>query len=256
MSNKTDEEVDLLDLIIVLWNNKWIICLFIIFSFSGGMIFTYFKIPKYESKIIISVETIPPDYKNQKVISDFKKLFYSSNVFENWKKNNENSIINFKDFGNTKLLNGILISTKHENNLISFSSSRKSKHSITVNTNQLKIVNEFFKYCNYVNDLLKSRYFNNVNEALKLEIIRLNKIKTKANILNLPNSEYSNFLIMMKNDYDVIFIEPPTMPKKTSPRSLLIAVISLVIGGISGLLFVLFNNMLQKMNLRNQTKRN
>ena len=253
MLDKTDEQIDLLGLIRIFWIDKWVICLFIIFFFLSGIIFTYLKVPLYESKIAFTVDTKPFDYKNQKVISDFKKMFHSPIVFNNWKKNNENSRIDYKKFGNTKLINGFLMSYNYEKKLIRFDKI-KNKHFIIVSTNQLKIINDFFKYSNYVNDLLKSKYMKIVDETLEFNLLQLNKINKSGRTL-YKNSN-SNFNILMKDGYDVIFIEPPEMPKKISPRPFLIAAISLVIGSISGLLFVLFKNFLHKINLNNQTNRN
>ena len=60
--------------------------LFLLIAVLLGSGFLFVKGSVYESKLIYSVDTIPPFYENEKVLTDFEKKFYSIKVFKDWKK--------------------------------------------------------------------------------------------------------------------------------------------------------------------------
>ena len=83
-----DNEIDLFGLIQTLWDGKWFITAFVVIAILLGSGFLYYKEPLYESKLVYSVDTLPPFYSKEKALTDFKKRFYSSKVFKDWKKSN------------------------------------------------------------------------------------------------------------------------------------------------------------------------
>ena len=76
-----DDEIDLFEFFENLWDGKWIISFFIAIGFLISGIFLLYKDPDYESKLIYSLDTIPPFYDMEKVSKDFKQKFYSNSVF-------------------------------------------------------------------------------------------------------------------------------------------------------------------------------
>ena len=88
-----NEDIDLIEFILLLWNGKWIITVFTIITTLFGSIFILTQGSNengkvfYESKIYYTLDVITPitideNFQNKDlVIKDFQKLFYSKNIF-------------------------------------------------------------------------------------------------------------------------------------------------------------------------------
>ena len=147
-----DEDIDLLELFLILWRGKWILILFIIISVLIGSTFLLLKdsryvekVPFYESKLIYSLDTLPPLYsfEDKQVLLDFKKIFNSKDTFEDWKKNNSQSQVNLEDFINTKLFNGINVSKNESERLTSFN-YKDGNYNIIIRTKNTSLIDEIF----------------------------------------------------------------------------------------------------------------
>ena len=104
-----DDEIELLKIIETLWNGKWLIIAFTLIAMLIGTGYIYNKKPLYESKITYFIDNIPPFYEPHKILSDFKKKFYSKNNFNDWKKVIGKTSLVFKDFSDVKVINGFVI---------------------------------------------------------------------------------------------------------------------------------------------------
>ena len=95
MSQTYDDEIDLFELFQVLWGGKWLISTFVVLAFLLGGGFILSKDKAYESKVVYSIDNIPPFYNGNKASTDFQKKFYSIDVFKEWKKNKDNIIMKY-----------------------------------------------------------------------------------------------------------------------------------------------------------------
>ena len=105
-----DDEIDLFEFFKTLWDGKWLISAFVAIAVLLGGSFVLLKDAVYESKLIYSVDTIPPFYEANKVSTDFQNKFYSVSVFEEWKKNNGDTSLVFDDFSATEVVDGFVLS--------------------------------------------------------------------------------------------------------------------------------------------------
>ena len=96
-----DNEIEIFRFFKTLWNGKKIITVFTFIAILIGIAFYYFKAHVYESKLIYQVDTSLPNYDEKKALSDFRKIFYSKNIFEECKKSIGNISLVFKDIDNT-----------------------------------------------------------------------------------------------------------------------------------------------------------
>ena len=105
-----DDEIDFFELFQILWDGKWLSSAFVATAVLLGGGFLLSKDPVYKSKLIYSIDNIPPFYGANKVSTDFQKKFYSVRVFEEWKQNNSNISIVFEDFSRTEVVDGFILS--------------------------------------------------------------------------------------------------------------------------------------------------
>ena len=145
-----DDEIDLFELFQTLWDGKCLITAFVAIAVLLGGSFLLLKEAVYESKLIYSIHTLPPFYAENKASTDFSNKFYSASVFDEWKQNNSNTTLVFEDFSTTEVVDGIVFTKDEDERLATLQSSF-----VLIKSNQLPILNDFFKYAKHINALLK-----------------------------------------------------------------------------------------------------
>ena len=166
-----DDEIDIFELFETLWLGKRLISALVAISalISGG--FLLIVTPIYESKIFFSVDTGVEYYSDKSIKNKFNEFFYSKSMFDAWKSENEKSELVYKDFANTQEINGFTF-TKDKNSSLAYIVEDKisSSSALVINTNKLSLLNEFFKYVNFINNKLTSNYI--IREKLAVKAVQ------------------------------------------------------------------------------------
>lgn len=241
-----DDEIDIFELLKTLWFGKRLISAFVAISLLLSGSFLFIATPIYESKINFSIQTPVPYYSNENLKYDFKGMFYSKSMFDTWKSENEKSELVYKDFRITKVINGFMFAKEKQDLFAYLVEDKKNKNSSTlvVKTNKLVLINEFFKYLNFINNKLTSNYLLREKKVLK-NLQEIENSKQDSN--NRPNLEMiSRFIIAIENGSRVMILNYPSFPKKTSPKIIKIISLSIVLGGMIGAVIVLVNNKIRK----------
>lgn len=246
MNKIQDDEIDLVELFETLWDGKWLISAFVAIAVLLGGGFLLLKDAVYGSKVIYTVDAIPPFYDAYKASTDFQKKFYSVSVFEEWKQNNSNTSLVFEDFSATEVVDGFILSKNEDEQLATLASKKKSGSFLFVKSNQLPILNDFFDYAIHISGLLKDEYVVRAKEELRIIEARFKDLGTAdSNIVNTGLS-IDRYIVSAEKGASVLAIQRPTMPKKVSPKSPLILAMSLVLGGMLGVIFILVRNAITK----------
>ena len=241
-----DDEIDLFELFETLWEGKWLISTFVAIAVLLGGGFLLLKDAVYESKLIYSVDAIPPFYNANKASTDFQKKFYSVSVFDEWKQDNSNTSLVFEDFSATEVVDGFVLSKNEDEQLATLASEKKGGSFVLVKSNQLPILDDFFKYANHINGLLTAEYVVRATEELKIIESRFTDLASADNGIVDTVLSIDRYIVSAEKGANVLDIQRPTMPKKVSPKSSLILAISLVLGGMVGVFFILVRNAITK----------
>ena len=247
-----DDEIDLFELFQTLWDGKWLIIAFVAIAVLIGGSFIFVKekaLPLYESKLVYSVDTLPPFYNKNKVLTDFYKKFHSIIVFENWKKREGNVSITFEDFSANKVVDGFVLSKGKSQRLATLVLKDNGDSFVLVKSNQLPVLDDFFKYVNYINKLLKNDYIVRSNEELDFyKSFFKDPLSINTYILKTIIS-IERYILATDKGANILAIQRPTMPKTIQPKqtkSSLILAISVVLGGMVGVVYVLISNAIRK----------
>ena len=241
-----DGEIDLFEFFETLWGGKWLISAFVAIALLLGSGFLLLKDAVYESKLIYSVDTLPPFYEADKASKDFQNKFYSASVFEEWKKNNGDTSLVFEDFSATEVVDGFLLSRKKVEQLATLASEKKGGSFVLVKSNQLPILDGFFDYATHINLLLRDEYVVRAKEELTIIEARFKDLsKAHSDIVNTIIS-IDRYIVSAEKGASVLAIQRPTMPKKVSPKVSLILALSVVLGGMIGVFFILVRNAIIK----------
>jgi len=238
MSQTYDDEIDLFELFQVLWGGKWLISTFVVLAFLLGGGFILSKDKAYESKVVYSIDNIPPFYNDDKASTDFQKKFYSMDVFNEWKKSNENTSLVFKDFSKTEVIDGFVLSKDEGATLAVI----KDSASILVKSNQLPILNDFYNYAEHINVLLKVEYVSRAKDELKIIETRFKDLSSADSSVVQTVLSIDRYIVSAESGDNVLSVQRPSVPKKVAPKSSLILALSLVLGGFIGAAYVLIMN--------------
>ena len=130
--------------------------------------------------------------------------------------------------------------------LVSFELDKVEDTFILVNSNRLPLVLDVFKYANHINEMLTRDYVYQAKNDLKnTEILFKDGGSVDGDALESILS-VKRFIDEAEKGANVLNIQRPTMPKKVSPKSSLILAMSLVLGGMFGVSFVLVRNAITK----------
>ena len=265
VSQSRDNEIDLYELFETLWSGKWFISGFVAISvlLSGG--FLFIETPIYESRLVYRVENPPPFYQSitldsdalesqkiikEKVKTDFRRLFYSKNTYESWKVENTQSELIFENFNKIKVTNDFIF-IKDEVDLLAKLTEEKSMSFLVVKTNNLLIINDFFSYQTYTNNLLTNEYLARVKEELQIIEKRYQTFYQKE-FLDLDVAIFNNVLDIdrymnsVAKGVKALTLSRPTYPKKISPKGRKILILSVVFGGMIGAMYVFVSNYIRK----------
>lgn len=241
MVKMQNDDIDIVTFFKTLWNEKWIICVFIVLAFLSGVSFYLIKKPVYESKLTFLIDNIPPYYEIDgkpnvdRVFSDFQKLFYSPDMFEDWKTNNTNASIKFEDFSKTKTFNGTVI--QQNDGALKITFENKINFFVLIKSKNLKFLDGVYNYATYINNFLNSNYKSESINALS--IIEKEKLeKSKIDYMTIKI-----YLMKTENGSKPFIIDRPTMPVKISPNLYLILNLSIFLGGIIGCLYIIARNI-------------
>ena len=246
MNQLQDDEIDLFELFQTLSDGKWLISAFVAIAVLLGGGFLLLKDAVYESKLSYSVDTIPPFYSKDKVSTDFQKKFYSVSVFEEWKQNNSDTSLVFEDFRMTEVVDGFVLSKDEKEKLVTLKSEKKGGLFVLVKSNQLPLLDAFFKYSNYINGQLRVEYIQRAQQELNIIETRFKDFSTANDSIISNILSIDRYIVTAEKGANVIAVRNPTMPKKVSPKSSLILAISLVLGGMVGVFFILVRNAITK----------
>lgn len=245
------EDIDLIELLIIIWNGKWLLLALVSLFFMIGVAHLYIsgeftKKPFYQSNINVHINPLikyndNPYLNHQSVVfDDFQKTFYSEDIFLDWKEMQDSKIlfqsIDYKKFKDgdvyLKDLNELLVSFPDENYFIKISTYQKS------------LVYEIYSYTKYINEILKSSYINLLNEEIQ-------KIEDRNKTFNLNNPKLasSNFIyeiinleyyIKLINENNLISIQVPSDPININKPINFISLIGFCVFGLIVGLFYIF----------------
>lgn len=244
-----DNEIDLFEVFEILWDGRWLIGGFVALSLIVAISSLFIVKAEYSSRLIYFSDTLPPFYGSGKALSDFRKKFYDKATFNLWLSNNPETTIQYEEFSNTEIVEGFILSKNEENRLALFDSEKNKKRSISfvlVKSNELSQLNDFYSYAQYINTLLSEQYIQrSKHESVLIE----NKFKEFP---SAANSIINNLLVIDRyidsasRGARILYIARPTMPEKISPKPALILVVSVILGGIIGVFYVLVRNAVRK----------
>lgn len=241
-----ENEIDLIKLTYDLWEYRKSICAIILLTVAIVSMILFNMTPTYVSKINYSNANIPPFYKGEKVLNDFKEKFFSKSVFQDWKNNEDDIKLEYDYISPTKIQGGFLVTKRDDEKNLKFFSSTKVSDNRKFNSSHIEIKTSsmdniglpynIYKYTQYINNLLKTEYLSRAKAERKyLELANKNKGEKSINLKSyLDNDRYIGKLEQGEN---VLLINPQTVLKKNKPAIARTLIFFALISTIFGIIF-------------------
>jgi len=139
-----------------------------------------------------------------------------------------------------------VLSKNKGDQLVTLRSEKKGDSFVLIKSNQLPTLDEFFEYAMHVNSLLKDEYVARAKEELTIIEARFKDLSTAHSTIVNTILSIDRYIVSAERGSNALTIQRPTMPKKVSPKSTLILAMSLVLGGMVGVFFILLRNAMAK----------
>lgn len=236
MNKIENNEVDLYRTLLTLWKARKLLSVIIIFSLLLGTGLVYMKTPIYNSYIEVDTKKNPIIFNSKDALLEFERSFYSKKVFDDWKKES-NSSINFKDFSREVLVNRFVASRTSQG--MAMFILRKNSAVIRVTSSELSISSQFYDYAKHVNGLLNPNLLLEANRKLSLMEKRYKGRTTDSKVIIERLSSLDRYISRLSDGFKILEIRPPTVPVQTNLKTYRTIGISVLIGFIIGIFFVL-----------------
>ena len=242
---KTDD-IDLFELIGQFWRAKITILGFVVASMFCAGLYSLVSTEKYESKLVFQIDAIPPFYSSQKTLIDFEKLFYEKDIFDDWKKNQSDTSIEFDQFSAEQVVDGVKVAKTVAYRLAALSIGSSNSSVLVIKSNNLAVLNDFFEYSQHVNQLLKADYVSRARSELEIYEARFNDLKASNESIIRNVLSIDRYIVAAERGANVLKISRPTLPSRKSIQLPVILIISIVMGIGIGVLYVLASNAWRK----------
>tara|TARA_A100001011_G_scaffold325855_1_gene349100 strand:- start:51 stop:830 length:780 start_codon:yes stop_codon:yes gene_type:complete len=254
MNQMQDNEITIFDFFETVLNAKVTLISFIITTVLIGAAYGYLKEPEYESKLTYQVDSLPPFYDshdNEIPMKDFKKLFYTQRLFDDWKKNNKDSLLLYRDFNQSQTIEGIMISKHEDKRMAIMETDDQLGAYILIRTDKLRLLNDFYNYADYINNVLTSEYILRAKEEIVIIDKRFDDFTATTDIITSKLLAIDRYIMEAEGGANVLILSRPEYPFQVWPRILVIYALSFVLGLLLGITYIFFSdaNRLRKEQL-------
>ena len=244
-NNQTDE-VNLFDLCSTFWAARTTMLKFAMGSLAVGFLIVFVREDTYETRIKYHVQNPPPSSSEESVNQPFLDMFFSDAIFSQWKTASPNTKLEINDLTPTVALEGV-----------EFAIPGNSKALISVDYNEIKIrsnnielIDETLDYFAFVNKKLTNQFSDEVKTKSSF-FKRLYGEGFGAQATDLVDA--TNYLFAIekftsrsKNGLLTLRASLPSKPEKIGVSKRIIISISLLLGVIGGIFFVLVRKAYQE----------
>lgn len=237
-----NDDIDLFVLVEQLWESKLTIIFFAIAALFMSGLYSIASIKHYESRVTISPDTIPPFYTSEKSLNDFERLFYDVSYFDNWKQANKVTSVEFENFSGEQVVDGITVVKNEGQRLAVVKISSTTSAELIVKSDDLSVLNDFFEYAEYVNSELQKHYVSRARAEMEIYEARFNDLKSSDESIIRNVLSIDRYIVAAERGAKVLKVNRPTLPKETTASLKFLLVVSVVLGGVLGAVYILVVN--------------
>ena len=241
-----EDEIDLVALVTTLWSEKIVITVFLVIATLLGGLYILVSKVEYEIRLDYDIDTAPPFRTGERVHTDINRKFFDEDIFSLWKESKPNSALNFKLIDDPKVIDEFAFEREVENKLIVV-----SPESVLVRTDNAGLVLEVASYLKFVAAKISDVYQAQATKQRAL-LDQLPDINSSTRILAEELTIFDramaleDYLENISDGAELLLISRPKEHVITSTPKRLVLAMSLIIGGVVGVMFVLVRSAFRK----------
>ena len=241
-----DDEIDIFDLVRVIWSERAVLLAFLAIAALGGGLYSLNFKPNYLIGTDFTIDAKPPFRSVEEIHGEINKHFFDEDTFSVWKKNNTNSELNFALIQDLNIIDDVGYYREVEDKFIVILPDK-----ILVKTGDVQLVLEVLKFLGFVGDKISAHHEAHAKKQLDM-LAQLRKNSSLERIMaeeltlydrTMALEEYMDYILSGRN---LLSFSGPKIPTSTSPPRQLIFTMALIVGGIFGVIFILFRSAFQK----------
>ena len=240
-----DDQIDLFELVEILWSEKVIIGRFLAVALVVGGFWIASNKKTYETSIEFEIITHQSE-SGEQVVADLRKGFHSKDTFSQWSETMPNAKLQLEDVVPTVLINEVVFAADIVEEALVLILDDK----ILIRSNETGLVLNTLDYAQFVADLLSQSYAKKGQEeydrllALSDRLFeRRDRGSLPATFNGLPALErltaLDSYLSRVRDGAKLLHIRLPKEPVATNISNQVVLAVSMLIGGVFGVLFVL-----------------
>ena len=244
-----DDEIDLFDLFEILWIEKVVLGCFLAVALVVGSLWTIIQEPKYETIAEVDIIFFPPSVTKEKVIADLRKEFHSNETYSQWAETVPNAKLQSEDVYPTIVLNGATFSVDIDEKALVLVQSDKIK----IRSNDTGLILDAVDYTQFVFDALSEKYAERSKEEYDRLMALSDRLYERRDRGSLPAtfnglpalerlSELDSYLSRVGGGLEPLSVNLPSEPINVGFSKSSMFAVSMMTGGVSGVLFVLSRN--------------
>lgn len=243
------DEIDLFDLIEVVWHGKAILVGFLAVALAVGGLFTSVKESQYVTSARYYVGLLPPFVEPEEIQSFISETLYDADTFARWKKGRPGTSLNLDLIDQKRMIDGVSFGTPMEGRFVSLSDTH-----IKIKSNDHELIFDVLDYFEFVSLVLSERYVSEAErERSRFEklVKQVSTLSARDSLSNLKEfADIERYLDKASEGAQTIRVTRPLPPQTIGISTRLILAISLIIGGTSGVIFLLIRQSYRARKVR------
>ena len=130
--------------------------------------------------------------------------------------------------------------------LISLASNSQNENFLVARTKQLDLLNDIFEYASHTNQILTQQYRQRAADELGIIEERFANLDVADDSIVQSVLSIDRFIVSTSNGSKVLSIKNPEKPRITSTSPVLISVLSVLLGGMFGVLIIIISNLIRQ----------
>lgn len=248
-----DDEIDLFELAEIFWVEKVVIGCFLAVALVVGGLWISTNKKTYETVTEFEIITLPPSESGAEVVADLHKGFHSKDTFTQWSETMPNAKLQLEDVVPTVLINEVVFASDIDEEALVLILDDK----ILIRSNETGLVLDKLDYAQFVADVLSQRYAKKGQEEYDRLLALSDRLFEKRDRGSLPASfnglpalerltALDSYLSRVRDGAKLLHLRLPSKTVATHISNKVLFAVSMMIGGVFGVLFALVRHAYRK----------
>ena len=241
MSQQTmTDEIDLFRLLETLWRGKWQIIIMTALSLCVGFAFVTLSEKEFQSRSHLSVLAKAPGQTETGVLLHYRNAILNEATYAPYLATSGAQHLTKDDFETTEEIQGFRYQRDDKDILFSM-----THQTIFIRSGDQNKIADLSRYFAHVSTAETAKQVKKAKEELELLRTLMERDRIDLSLLLDEEMNLREFISMFEDGHSQLSLSAPTFPDQIAPRTFLVLVMSILIGGFVSVMLVLLRAAIQ-----------